>query len=253
MLIPGVVVLLLSIVGGTSNGVAQNRAKPLRASTTDRRFAASQLGRDDRLICSTTAVLTPRATCESQFVASSLVTRLGAGTGTRTPGLLITSNLELSGVLTRATVYGTESPGAEAAELSAEPRQATTPRRGPAEFRRRPAELRPTCGPTLTRIERATELRAGFADYDLVLLRRALLGEAESGSAGRDLLADAINAPRTSVADNRSVGTPLQSDLAVEMTRDGGFNSFPWRSRGADPRRRGAARASARVRRPRVV
>lgn len=31
-----------------------------------------------------------------------------------------------------------------------------------------------------------------FADYDPTLLRRALLGEARSGSAGRDLLADAI-------------------------------------------------------------
>ncbi len=33
---------------------------------------------------------------------------------------------------------------------------------------------------------------AGFADYDPVLLRRALLGEAGSGSAGLDLFADAI-------------------------------------------------------------
>jgi hypothetical protein len=36
------------------------------------------------------------------------------------------------------------------------------------------------------------ELRAAFADYDPVLLRRALLGESGSGSAGCDLLADAI-------------------------------------------------------------
>jgi hypothetical protein len=35
-------------------------------------------------------------------------------------------------------------------------------------------------------------LLAAFADYDPALLRRALLGEAGSGAAGRDLLADAI-------------------------------------------------------------
>ena len=38
----------------------------------------------------------------------------------------------------------------------------------------------------------AAELLAAFADYDAALLRRALLGEAGAGSAGRDLLADAI-------------------------------------------------------------
>ena len=39
--------------------------------------------------------------------AKSLVSDPGAGTGTRTPGLLITSNLTLSAVLTSATVHGT--------------------------------------------------------------------------------------------------------------------------------------------------
>jgi len=36
------------------------------------------------------------------------------------------------------------------------------------------------------------ELLAAFADWDHALLRWALLGKAGSGSAGRDLLADAI-------------------------------------------------------------
>jgi hypothetical protein len=35
-------------------------------------------------------------------------------------------------------------------------------------------------------------LLAAFPNYDPALLRRALLGEAGSGSAARDLLADAI-------------------------------------------------------------
>jgi hypothetical protein len=35
-------------------------------------------------------------------------------------------------------------------------------------------------------------IAAGLADWNPALLRRALLGEAGSGSAGRDLLADAI-------------------------------------------------------------
>lgn len=38
----------------------------------------------------------------------------------------------------------------------------------------------------------AAELLAALADYDAALLRRALLGDAGSGSSGRDLLADAI-------------------------------------------------------------
>jgi hypothetical protein len=38
----------------------------------------------------------------------------------------------------------------------------------------------------------AGQLVAAFADYNPALLRRALLGEAGSGSAGRDLLADTI-------------------------------------------------------------
>src|SRR5450759_967282 len=59
------------------------------------------------MICSTSAVLTPRATCASQFVASSLVTRLGAGKEIRTPDLLITSNLGANGVLTSAAACGT--------------------------------------------------------------------------------------------------------------------------------------------------
>src|ERR1039457_4488864 len=59
------------------------------------------------MICSTSAVLTIRGARAPQFAASSLVTRLGAGTGTRTPGLLITSNPTPSAVLTSATVHGT--------------------------------------------------------------------------------------------------------------------------------------------------
>ena len=47
----------------------------------------------------------PRVTSTDR--AKSLVRMLRAGTGTRTPGLLITSNLEVSGVHANAILYGT--------------------------------------------------------------------------------------------------------------------------------------------------
>ena len=52
---------------------------------------------------------------------------------------------------------------------------------------RAPGRRSPQCGPVVAR-----ELLAAFPNYDPALLRRALLGEAGSGSAARDLLADAI-------------------------------------------------------------
>jgi hypothetical protein len=63
----------------------------------------------------------------------------------------------------------------------------------PAELRERAVELEADLWPDHAEDRRgADELLAAFADYDPALLRRALLGEAGSGSAGRDLLADAI-------------------------------------------------------------
>jgi hypothetical protein len=63
----------------------------------------------------------------------------------------------------------------------------------PAELRQRAVELETDLWPDHAENRRgAAELLAGLADYDPALLRRALLGEAGSGSAGRDLLADAI-------------------------------------------------------------
>jgi hypothetical protein len=63
----------------------------------------------------------------------------------------------------------------------------------PAELRRRAVELEADPWPDHAEDRPgAAELLAAFADYDPVLLRRALLGEAGSGSAGVDLLADAI-------------------------------------------------------------
>jgi hypothetical protein len=55
----------------------------------------------------TSAVLAVSSIDRPWSVAKPLVTMLGAGTGTRTPGLLITSNLGVSGVLTSAIVHGT--------------------------------------------------------------------------------------------------------------------------------------------------
>jgi hypothetical protein len=63
----------------------------------------------------------------------------------------------------------------------------------PAELRQRAVELEADLWPDYAEDRRgAAELLAGLADYDPALLRRALLGEAGSGAAGRDLLADAI-------------------------------------------------------------
>jgi hypothetical protein len=63
----------------------------------------------------------------------------------------------------------------------------------PAELRQRAISLEADLWPDHAEDRRgAAELLAAFADYDPALLRRALLGEAGSGSAGRDLLADAI-------------------------------------------------------------
>jgi hypothetical protein len=62
-----------------------------------------------------------------------------------------------------------------------------------AELRQRAVELEDDLWPDHAEDRRgAAELLAGLVDYDPALLRRALLGDAGSGSAGRDLLADAI-------------------------------------------------------------
>jgi len=62
----------------------------------------------------------------------------------------------------------------------------------PAELRRRAVDLEADLWPEHAEDRRgAAELLAAFADFDPALLRRAQLGEAGSGSAGRDLLADA--------------------------------------------------------------
>ncbi len=63
----------------------------------------------------------------------------------------------------------------------------------PAELRQRAVELEADLWRDHAEDRRgAAELLAGLADYDSALLRRASLGEAGSGAAGRDLLADAI-------------------------------------------------------------
>jgi hypothetical protein len=63
----------------------------------------------------------------------------------------------------------------------------------PAELRQRAIDLEADLWPGHAEDRRgAAELLAGLADYDPALLRRALLGEAGAGCAGRDLLADAI-------------------------------------------------------------
>jgi len=63
----------------------------------------------------------------------------------------------------------------------------------PAGLRIRAIELEADLWPDHAEDRRgAAELLAGLADYDPAMLRRAQLGEAGSGSAGRDLLADAI-------------------------------------------------------------
>ncbi len=59
-------------------------------------------------------------------------------------------------------------------------------------FSKRPGSPQPAPYPPCRGRRRATELWAAFADIDPALLTRALLGDAGSGSAGRDLLADAI-------------------------------------------------------------
>ena len=60
-----------------------------------------------RVIRCTSAVLGIRRPIASRSVVKLPVTMVGAGTGTRTPGLLITSNLNLSGVLSRPIAGGT--------------------------------------------------------------------------------------------------------------------------------------------------
>ncbi len=55
-----------------------------------------------RVIRCASAVLRVRRPIESRFGAKQLVTIVGAGKGIRTLDLLITSNLEVSGVHTRA-------------------------------------------------------------------------------------------------------------------------------------------------------
>jgi hypothetical protein len=63
----------------------------------------------------------------------------------------------------------------------------------PADLRRRAVELEADLWPNHSEDRRgAAELLVGLADCDPALLRRALLGEAGSGSKGRDLLAVAI-------------------------------------------------------------
>jgi hypothetical protein len=75
--------------------------------------------------------------------------------------------------------------------VSQAPRTVTTV--NPAELRQRAIELEAGVWPGHAEDRRgAAELLAAFAGYDAALLRRALLGDAGSGSAGRDLLADAI-------------------------------------------------------------
>jgi hypothetical protein len=62
-----------------------------------------------------------------------------------------------------------------------------------SELRKRAVELEADLWPDHAEDRRgAAELLASLANYDPVPLRRALLGEAGSGSAGRDLLADEV-------------------------------------------------------------
>jgi hypothetical protein len=85
-------------------GVRNRPVTPVRDPldpTSATRAAPSRVSR------SASAVLRVRHPIASRFVAKPLVTTLGAGTGTRTPGLLITSNLKLSGVLTGPIVHDT--------------------------------------------------------------------------------------------------------------------------------------------------
>jgi hypothetical protein len=80
----------------TATGPKQPTIPPRKAPcrTADHQRAAAR-----RMIRCTSAVLSVRCPISSQFGANSLVTMLRAGTGTRTPGLLITSNPRLSAVL----------------------------------------------------------------------------------------------------------------------------------------------------------
>jgi hypothetical protein len=100
---------LLSIVIGRRHAEARTRGRLHPAHRRPVSLAGRSATKRDRMICSTSAVLTPRATCASQSVAKPLVRMLRAGTGTRTPGLLITSNLKLSGVLTSALACAARS------------------------------------------------------------------------------------------------------------------------------------------------
>jgi hypothetical protein len=88
---------------------AEAGASPPKAPTTSPDLAL-QRGERDRMICSTSAVLTTVVVRLCAQRAKPLVTMLGAGTGTRTPGLLITSNPSPSAVLSRATAGSVPSP-----------------------------------------------------------------------------------------------------------------------------------------------
>ena len=78
----------------------------------------------------------------------------------------------------------------------------------PAELRHRAIALEADLRPDHAEDRRgAAELLAAFADDDPALLRRALLGEAGSGSAGRDLLADAIECAEAETAGSPDRGS----------------------------------------------
>jgi len=85
-----------------------------------------------RVVGLTSAVLGVHRAIEARLVASSLVMTSGAGTGTRTPGLLITSNLEVSAVLTNAIVHGTRiAPERKPPSYQLSSRAARRPRGSP--------------------------------------------------------------------------------------------------------------------------
>jgi hypothetical protein len=113
-----------------------------------------------------------------------------------------------------------------------------------AELRQRATALEGDLWPDHSEDRRAAELLAAFADYDPDVAQTALMGEAGSGSAGRDLLGRAGDsrfrdtepalAPRLAVRrtasqvrrDGRAIvigrdsgsGNRLAGDVAVERT-----------------------------------
>jgi len=81
---------------------------------------------------------------------------------------------------------------AQKAKLLARDSLRAGPPLDPADLRQQAIQLQADLWPDRAEDRRsAAELLAAFARYDPALLRRALLGDAGSGSAGRDLLADA--------------------------------------------------------------